>query len=65
MNYSKIILINSTPLLELKKLETFQYENKCVQEGEENDMPRQILRTVKKQLIDLKQHLERYVKTLP
>ena len=65
MNYSKITLINSTPLLELKKLETFQYETKCVQEGEENDMPRQILRTVKKQLIDLKQHLERYVKILP
>ena len=43
----------------------FEYEDECVEDSEEVDMSTQFLRTQKNQLIDLKQHLERYVKTLP
>ena len=48
-----------------KRLEIFDYEDECVEDGDEDDMSTQFLRIRKKQLIDLKQHLERYVNTLP
>ena len=48
-----------------KRLEVFDYEDECVEDGDENDMSTQFLRIQKIQLIDLKQHLERYVNTLP
>ena len=47
-----------------KRLEVFDYEDECVEDGDEDDMSTQILRIQKNQLIDLKQHLERYVNTL-
>ena len=43
----------------------FEYEEECNEYSEEADMSTQILRIQKNQLIDLKQHLERYVNTLP
>ena len=43
----------------------FEYEEECIEDSEEADMSTQFLRTQKEQLIDLKQHLERYVNTLP
>ena len=43
----------------------FEYEDECIEDSEEADMSTQFLRIQKNQLIDLKQHLERYVKTLP
>ena len=43
----------------------FEYKDECIENSEEADMSRQFLRIQKNQLIDLKQHLERYVKTLP
>ena len=48
-----------------KRLEVFDYEDECVEDGDEDDMSTQFLRVQKNQLIDLKQHLERYVNTLP
>ena len=43
----------------------FEYEEECTEDLEEADMSTQLLRIQKNQLIDLKQHLERYVNTLP
>ena len=43
----------------------FEYEDECIEDSEEADMSTQFLRIQKNQLIDLKQHLERYVYTLP
>ena len=47
------------------RLEAFDYEDECFEEGEEDKMSTQLLRTQKNQLIDLKQHLERYINSLP
>ena len=49
----------------IKRLEIFDYEDECVEDGDEVDMSTQFLRIQKNQLIDLKQHLERFVYTLP
>ena len=43
----------------------FEYEDECIEDSEEADMSTLFLRIQKNQLIDLKQHLERYVQTLP
>ena len=43
----------------------FEYEDECIEDSEEADMTTQFLRIQKNQLIDLKQHLEGYVNTLP
>ena len=43
----------------------FEYEDECIEDLEEADMSTQSLRIQKNQLIDLKQHLERYVNILP
>ena len=43
----------------------FEYEDECIEDSEEADMSTQFWRIQKNQLIDLKQHLERYVNTLP
>ena len=48
-----------------KRPEVFDYEEECIEDGEEDDMSTQFLRNQKNQLIDLKQHLKRYVITLP
>ena len=39
--------------------------DECLEDSEEADMSIQFLRVQKNQLIDLKQHLERYLNTLP
>ena len=44
--------------------EYFDYEIECIEDTEEIDKSTQFLRMQKKQLIDLKQNLERYVNTL-
>ena len=41
-----------------------EYEDECFEDSEEADISTQLLRIQKNQLIDLKQHLERYVNTL-
>ena len=41
----------------------FEYEDECIEDSEEADMSTELLRIQKNQLIDLKQHPERYVKT--
>ena len=41
-----------------------EYEDECIEDSEEADMSTQFLQIQKNQLIDLKQHLERHVKTL-
>ena len=43
----------------------FEHEDECIEDSEKADMSTQFLRIQKTQLIDLKQHLERYVNTLP
>ena len=43
----------------------FEYEDECIDYSEEADMSTQFLRIQKNHFIDLKQHLERYVNTLP
>ena len=43
----------------------FEYEDECIENSEEADMSTQLLPIQKNQLIDLKQHLERYINTLP
>ena len=43
----------------------FEYEDECIEDSEEADLSTQFLRIQKNQLIGLKQHLERYVNTLP
>ena len=43
----------------------FEYEDEYIEDSEEADMSTQFLRIQKNQLIDLKQHLERYLNTLP
>ena len=43
----------------------FEYEDECIEHSEEADMSSHFLRIQKNQLIDLKQHLERYLNTLP
>ena len=43
---------------------TFEFEDECIEDSEEADMSTQFLRIQKNQIIDLKQHLERYVNTL-
>ena len=43
----------------------FEYEDECIEDSEEADTSTQFLRIQKNQLIDLKQHLGRYVNTLP
>ena len=43
----------------------FEYEDECIEDSEEAGMSTQFLRIQKNQLIDLKQHLERYINTLP
>ena len=47
-----------------KRLEVLDYEDESVEDGDEDDLSTQFLRTQINQLIDLKQHLERYVNTL-
>ena len=42
-----------------------EYEDECIEDSEEADKSTQFLRIQKNQLIDLKQHLERYVNSLP
>ena len=43
----------------------FEYVDECIEDSDEADMSTQFLPIHKYQLIDLKQHLERYVNTLP
>ena len=43
----------------------FDYKDECVEESEEAEMSTQFLRYQKNQPVDLKQHLEKYVNTLP
>ena len=43
----------------------FEYEDECIDYSEEADMSTQFLGIQKNHLIDLKQHLERSVNTLP
>ena len=43
----------------------FEYEDECTEGSEEADMSTQLLQNQKNELIDLKQHLERYVNILP
>ena len=43
----------------------FEYEDGCIEDSEEADMSKQFLRNQADELVDLKQHLERYLKTLP
>ena len=57
--------MNSTLEFQLQKVEVSIYEDECVEDGEEDDMSTQFLRFQKNQLIDLKQHLEHHVNTLP
>ena len=42
-----------------RRLDVFDYEDECNEDGEENNMSTQFLRTQKNQLIDLKHYLER------
>ena len=42
-----------------------EYKDECIEDSDEADMSTQFLPIHKNQLIDLKQHLERYVNTLP
>ena len=49
-----------------KKSRVFEYEDECVEDdSEENDASTQFLLTQKNMLLDLKQHLENYLDTLP
>ena len=48
-----------------ERLEILDYEDECAEHEEEYDTSTQFLRIQKNQLIDLKQHLDRYVNTLP
>ena len=43
----------------------FEYGDECIEDSEDADLSTQFLRIQKNQNIDLKQHLERYVNTLP
>ena len=43
----------------------FEYEDDCFEDSLEADISTQLLQIQKNQFIDLKQHLERYVNTLP
>ena len=43
----------------------FEYEDECIVDSEEANMSTQFLQIQKNQLIDFKQHPERYVNTLP
>ena len=43
----------------------FEYKDECIEDSEEADMSTQFLRVQKNQFDYLKQHLERYVNTLP
>ena len=40
----------------------FEYKDECIENSEESNMSTQFLLIHKNQIIDLKQHLERYVK---
>ena len=60
MSFDKLNIRNLTTTLEV-----FDYEDECIEDEEDNDMSTNFLRIQKNQLIDLKQHLERYVKTSP
>ena len=55
--------LNARTLTE--RLEVFDYEDEFTEDEEEDDTSTQFLRIQKNQLIDLKQHLDRYVNTLP
>ena len=54
-------------LNERKSLTTpaFDFEDECIEEEEEADMSTQFLQMQKNQLLDLQQHFERYINTLP
>ena len=54
---------NATTLTE--RLQVFDYEDESAEDEEEDDTSTQFLRFQKNQLIELKQHLDRYVNTLP
>ena len=43
----------------------FDFEDECIEEEEEADMSTQFLQMQKNQLLDLQQHFERYINTLP
>ena len=43
----------------------FDFEDECIEEEEEADMSTQFLQIQKNQLLDLQQHFERYINTLP
>ena len=47
------------------KTPAFDFEDECFEEEEEAHMPTQFLQMQKNQLLDLQQHFERYIKTLP
>ena len=50
-------LINLVLKTLTKRLEVFDDEDECVEDGDENDMSSNFLRIQKNQLIDLKQHI--------
>ena len=43
----------------------FEYEDECIEDSDEADMSTQLLPFQKNQLIDLKQHLEKFVNNSP
>ena len=43
----------------------FEFEDECIEEEEEADMSTLFLQMQKNQLLDLQQHIERYINTLP
>ena len=43
----------------------FDFKDECIEEEEEADMSTQFLQMQKNQLLDLQQHFERYINTLP
>ena len=47
------------------KTPAFDFEDECIEEGEEADMSTQLLQLQKNQLLDFQQHFERYINTLP
>ena len=48
-----------------KKIETSECEDECIEDEEETDASTHFLRFEKNQLIDLMQHVEKYINTPP
>ena len=65
MRYKTFVFLQGVKNQNGKKSNNLEYEDKCIEDSEEADTSTHFLRIRKNKLIDLNQHLEIFVNSLP